>query len=130
MQATPPLDPAAALALAVRLSLHVDVSSTGVSVWYWIDGECDSADEDFAAGTDRLAATCRAIARAVEAVESAGDTDLICGSCNGSGEGQHDGTTCRSCRGSGSASRETDDGRDWDAERKDQIERDLMGELA
>ena len=27
--------------------------------------------------------------------------NLICPNCNGSGEGMHDGTTCRACGGSG-----------------------------
>ena len=30
-----------------------------------------------------------------------GDVECICPSCNGSGEGQHEGTTCSSCGGSG-----------------------------
>lgn len=29
------------------------------------------------------------------------DNPPLCGSCNGSGEGQHEGTTCHFCRGSG-----------------------------
>lgn len=29
------------------------------------------------------------------------DEDVECGSCNGSGEGQYDGTRCMTCRGSG-----------------------------
>lgn len=29
-----------------------------------------------------------------------------CSQCNGSGEGQHDGTRCRSCKGTGTESRE------------------------
>ena len=31
-----------------------------------------------------------------------GETEsVICGDCNGSGEGSYDGSTCRTCRGSG-----------------------------
>ncbi len=30
-----------------------------------------------------------------------GIIDEICGTCNGSGEGQYDGSTCPSCKGSG-----------------------------
>lgn len=29
------------------------------------------------------------------------DPDAICSTCQGSGEGQHEGTTCYSCKGSG-----------------------------
>ena len=40
----------------------------------------------------------------------------ICVACNGSGEGQHDGTTCSSCKGSGvdRAPVERDDEPDFD----------------
>lgn len=35
------------------------------------------------------------------AAESPEDTEPICSQCSGSGEGQHDGTTCWKCKGSG-----------------------------
>lgn len=35
--------------------------------------------------------------------EAPDDDDLICGDCNGTGEGYHDGTICRACSGSGAA---------------------------
>ena len=50
---------------------------------------------------------------------------LTCLSCNGSGEGQYEGTRCRSCGGSGTERRERDEP-DWDALRKERIERDLI----
>lgn len=31
-----------------------------------------------------------------------GTGEIMCNMCNGSGEGQHDGTTCRACKGKGS----------------------------
>lgn len=39
----------------------------------------------------------------VALVEEAHDAEYesICGACNGSGEGMHNGSTCRSCKGSG-----------------------------
>ena len=48
------------------------------------------------------------------------DEDSICSACNGSGEGQFDGTTCSHCRGSGvePGDRDEDDydiPEDWDA---------------
>ena len=52
--------------------------------------------------------------------------ELICNGCSGSGEGSYEGTTCRSCGGSGVERTERDEP-DWDAIRKDRIERDLMG---
>ena len=54
------------------------------------------------------------------------DEPLICIGCNGSGEGHFDGTRCTSCGGSGVERTERDEP-DWDAIRKDRIERDLMG---
>ena len=53
----------------------------------------------------------------------------ICPACNGSGEGQYDGTRCRSCGGSG-VERTYRDEPDWDAMRKDRIERELAAEWA
>ena len=50
---------------------------------------------------------------------------LTCLSCNGSGEGQYEGTRCRSCGGSGTERRERDEP-DWDALRKERIERELI----
>lgn len=46
-----------------------------------------------------------------------GDLD-ICSYCNGSGEGQYDGTRCSSCGGSG-VEREEDDRRDYEREDKE-----------
>lgn len=54
------------------------------------------------------------------------DEPLICIGCNGSGEGQYEGTRCRSCGGSGTERMERDEP-DWDAMRKERIERELMG---
>lgn len=51
--------------------------------------------------------------------------ELICVSCNGSGEGQYEGTRCRSCGGSGTERMERDEP-DWDAIRKERIERELI----
>ena len=53
------------------------------------------------------------------------DETAICIACNGSGEGQYDGTRCRSCGGSGVERAERDEP-DWDALRKDRIEREMM----
>ena len=36
-----------------------------------------------------------------EILEDEDDSDQICPHCNGSGEGQYDGTTCRFCKGKG-----------------------------
>ncbi len=55
------------------------------------------------------------------------DMDLICPTCSGSGEGMFDGTNCLSCGGSG-VERTYRDEPDWDALRKDRIEREMMGE--
>jgi len=52
--------------------------------------------------------------------------ELICPTCNGSGEGRYDGTRCTSCGGSGVERTERDEP-DWDAIRKDRIEREMMG---
>ncbi len=38
------------------------------------------------------------------------DSDEICSRCNGSGEGQYDGTTCGSCKGAGVERCEHDEG--------------------
>lgn len=59
--------------------------------------------------------------------ESANDEpeDLICIGCNGSGEGQYEGTRCTSCGGSGTERTERDEP-DWDAIRKERIERELI----
>jgi len=54
------------------------------------------------------------------------DEPLICIGCNGSGEGHFDGTRCTSCGGSGVERTERDEP-DWDAIRKDRIEREMMG---
>lgn len=59
------------------------------------------------------------------ALLAANDEPEICGACNGSGEGQYDGTRCTSCGGSGTERRERDEP-DWDAMRKDRIERELI----
>ncbi len=42
------------------------------------------------------------------------DDPIICATCNGSGEGMHDGSRCSSCHGSGheSTARDGDDDRD------------------
>ena len=42
------------------------------------------------------------------------DDPDICPTCNGSGEGQYDGTHCRSCRGSGVLRYPSDDADDCD----------------
>ena len=60
------------------------------------------------------------------ALLAANDEPETCPACAGSGEGMHDGTTCRTCSGSG-VERTCRDEPDWDAIRKDRIERDLMG---
>ena len=57
------------------------------------------------------------------------DDDEICPACNGSGEGMYDGTRCRSCGGSG-VERTYRDEPDYDAMRKDRIERELAAEWA
>lgn len=53
--------------------------------------------------------------------EEAEEDDDICIHCNGSGEGQYDGTRCRSCGGSGVERTERDEP-DWDALRKERAE--------
>ena len=53
------------------------------------------------------------------------DEPLICIGCNGSGEGHFDGTRCTSCGGSGVERTERDEP-DWDALRKERIERELI----
>ena len=53
------------------------------------------------------------------------DEPLICIGCNGSGEGHFDGTRCTSCGGSGVERTERDEP-DWDAMRKERIERELI----
>lgn len=35
--------------------------------------------------------------------------DVVCGTCNGSGEGMYDGTRCHHCRGGGLEPKERDD---------------------
>ena len=54
------------------------------------------------------------------------DERLTCLHCNGSGEGRVSESRCTSCGGSG-VERTYRDEPDWDAIRKDRIERDLMG---
>ena len=54
------------------------------------------------------------------------DERLTCLHCNGSGEGRTSESRCTSCGGSG-VERTCRDEPDWDAIRKDRIERDLMG---
>lgn len=50
--------------------------------------------------------------------------DLLCGSCNGSGEGMYDGSTCCHCGGSGEE-------RDYEAEYDDECARgDYKRDLA
>ena len=53
------------------------------------------------------------------------DEPEICIGCNGSGEGQYEGTRCTSCGGSGTERMERDEP-DWDAMRKERIERELI----
>lgn len=59
----PLTDDGDALRLAVKCALHVDLSSTSISVYYWLkDESCDSVDEDF--NNDPCAATRRCVVRA------------------------------------------------------------------
>lgn len=51
---------------------------------------------------------------------------LTCIWCNGSGEGRTSESRCTSCGGSG-VERTCRDEPDWDAIRKDRIEREMMG---
>ena len=119
------LDPYEAMEAVVRHRLHVDMASGSVSVWYRdTDNMLRSVDRDL--GANPMQAVCAAITQAVELAEQAHD-DEICLACNGSGEGMYDGTRCRSCGGSG-VERTYRDEPDWDAIRKDRIERELMGE--
>jgi len=37
----------------------------------------------------------------IKEIENNDDSDNICASCNGSGEGHYEGTTCRNCKGKG-----------------------------
>jgi len=121
---TAPLTPAEALALAVRLRMHIDMHDNSVSVYYRDTTEVLKPCHAYL-GADPLAAVCATIARAAAEYEAEHEP-VICTACNGSGEGMHDGTRCRSCGGSGVDRAVEDDTRDWDAERKDRIERDLM----
>lgn len=83
----------------------------------------------FAAGVPLEAVNTRARGHllASDNDEPEDDEPLICIGCNGSGEGMYDGTRCRSCGGSGVERAERDEP-DWDAMRKDRIERELIGE--
>ena len=120
------LDPYEAIEAVVRHHLHVDMASGSVSVWYR-DADNRLRQVDQALGADEMLAVCAAITQAVELAEPDDDDDEICPSCNGSGEGHYDGTRCRSCGGSG-VERTYRDEPDYDAMRKDRIERELMGE--
>lgn len=63
--------------------------------------------------------------RAAQNDEPEPDEAAICIACNGSGEGMYDGTRCRSCGGSGVERTERDEP-DYDAMRKERIEREMM----
>ena len=120
------LDPYEAMEAVVRHRLHVDLAPNSVSVWYRdADNMLRSVDRDL--GANPMQAVCAAITQAVELAEQAQNEPSICIACNGSGEGQYDGTRCRSCGGSGVERTERDEP-DWDALRKERIERELMGE--
>ena len=120
------LDPYEAMEAVVRHRLHVDMASGSVSVWYRdADNMLRSVDRDL--GADEMLAVCAAITQAVELAEQAQNEPSICTACNGSGEGMYDGTRCRSCGGRG-VERTYQDEPDYDAMRKDRIERELMGE--
>lgn len=45
------------------------------------------------------------LAKDIEAFERK-ENPPLCAQCSGSGEGQHEGTTCRSCHGTGTEARE------------------------
>ena len=118
------LDPYEAMEAVVRHHLHVDMASASVSVWYRdADNMLRSVDRDL--GADEMLAVCAAITQAVELAEQAQNEPSICTACNGSGEGMYDGTRCRSCGGSGTERTERDEP-DWDALRKDRMEREMM----
>ena len=118
------LDPYEAMEAVVRHHLHVDMASASVSVWYRdADNMLRSVDRDL--GADEMLAVCAAITQAVELAEQAQNEPSICIACNGSGEGMYDGTRCRSCGGSGTERTERDEP-DWDALRKDRMEREMM----
>lgn len=119
------LDPYEAMEAVVRHRLHVDLAPNSVSVWYR-DADNMLRQVDQHLGATPMQAVCAAITQAVELAEP-DDDDEICIDCNGSGEGQYDGTRCRSCGGSGTERAERDEP-DWDALRKDHIERELIGE--
>ena len=115
-----PLTPADALALAVRLRLHIDLyDDDSVTVYYRTPADtligCDAE-----LGADALATVCATIARAAAEYEAEHEPG-ICTHCNGSGEGMYDGTRCRSCGGSG-VERTYRDEPDWDAMRKERAE--------
>jgi len=120
------LDPYEAMDAVVRHRLHVDMASASVSVWYR-DADNMLRQVDQHLGANPMQAVCAAITQAVELAEQAQNEPSICTACNGSGEGQYDGTRCRSCGGSGVERTERDEP-DWDALRKERIERELMGE--
>ena len=67
----------------------------------------------------------QALGKTNEKEEAEDDEPLICIGCNGSGEGQYEGSRCTSCGGSGTERMERDEP-DWDAIRKDRIERELI----
>ena len=54
------------------------------------------------------------------------DDESICPGCNGSGEGQYDGTTCSSCGGSGVCYSGEDD-EDFDEPEPDDNDTDYIG---
>ena len=120
------LDPYEAMEAVVRHRLHVDLAPNSVSVWYR-DADNRMRSVDQALGADAMLAVCDAVTQAAELAEQAQNEPSICTACNGSCEGMYDGTRCRSCGGSGTERTERDEP-DWDALRKDRMERELMGE--
>ncbi len=76
------------------MTLRIAKSSTGVSIAAFRTGAGELVDsytlndEDF---------------------ETEEDSDELCGTCDGSGEGQYDGSTCSRCKGTGVLPVEVDD---------------------
>ncbi len=120
------LDPYEAMEAVVRHRLHVDMAPNSVSVWYR-DADNRLRQVDQAIGADAMLAVCDAVTQAAELAEQCAEESRTCIACNGSGEGMYDGTRCRSCCGSGVERTERDEP-DYDAMRKDRIEREMMGE--
>lgn len=72
------------------MNLH-PVMSQALRAWMPMPAAADPRDDLFMIENDAEE----------EETNEADDEEGICPTCSGSGEGMHEGATCRSCRGSG-----------------------------